>query len=865
MTLRRNLGLVLVVVALALLLLSTFGDSRQLSKSVKPSPHKKHSIDIQYRTSRGAHPPSRLKQKNKSVKLLKVKGKDHRRRHHHQHVGQDKRRSEKKSLHLRKGDGRQDRSNQRSFTAQRLEAGILCGPDNNVGACPQLAPCCSKWGYCGIGTEYCGEGCQIAFGQCGAYIDTEDDKKEMPITASSETSKYRSASKITGHDFDIYERRQMLKDYNGKQFRIPSTVPKLPVNNTLVNIAYFPGWTQHRGRGETHCHQRPYLPKSIPWSSLDYVMFAFVYFDKKHKLYPSEPDEERLYLKVNELKMATGTRVMISVGGWSFTHPESKDDEDTSQRFAEMIRTRKSRKSFITSCIEFCQLYGFDGVDIDYEYPAYKDRHYVTALFKEMRQAFDAEGSGLVLSMAGASFQDGIQGFELDKVASYLDFIMVMSYVQMPTENHSGHSVQGAVELYLDRGVPREKIVLGLALYGKTFILKDVHQTEPGVAHYKSGGDPTSCIETRGDIAYNEIANLIHPKAAAHGAKAIKPRWDPHSKTFYFVYGERRDNWVGYDDRPSLDLKLQLVTELNLAGVMWWSLDQDLDAASIEGDTALFKSYSSVLGRRAIPAIPFLQPFESKQGVGNDKNVTLEDAIQLSALPAINKSTAASPISLLNPVLQDSASTRAAEVTDASESVLSHARDRCPVIAQPPEWMTTILLDELGQPGLVPYVAAKRKRCSVSIELSHILPETPVGNSVFKKCSAPENCPESWQAFTCELSGWSVGSPCYDKATLSPSLYFFGELELVRATARDRDVQDMSATKLEGDESSHSLSSSSRVSNRLREEIGQTRPRYISQYLKSSKMQGLIVKARKAKKANKAKKSRGKKVYGTKS
>lgn len=45
-----------------------------------------------------------------------------------------------------------------------------------------------------------------------------------------------------------------------------------------------------------------------------------------------------------------------------------------------------------------------------------------------MREAFDREGSGLVLSLAGASFQEGIQGFEMEKVAAYADFVMIMSY-----------------------------------------------------------------------------------------------------------------------------------------------------------------------------------------------------------------------------------------------------------------------------------------------------------------------------------------------------------------------------------------------------------------------------------------------------
>ncbi len=157
-------------------------------------------------------------------------------------------------------------------------------------------------------------------------------------------------------------------------------------------------------------------------------MFAFAYFDEDYQLYPADPSDENLYFTINSLKLATNTRVMISVGGWGFTHPESRRDEDTRHRFENMVRTVESRKAFIDSCIEFCQFYGFDGIDIDYEYPTYNDRELVTALFREMRDAFDREGSGLVLSLAGASFVEGIQGYELDKVSKYTDFLMIMAY-----------------------------------------------------------------------------------------------------------------------------------------------------------------------------------------------------------------------------------------------------------------------------------------------------------------------------------------------------------------------------------------------------------------------------------------------------
>lgn len=347
--------------------------------------------------------------------------------------------------------------------------------------------------------------------------------------------------------------------------------------------------------------------------------------------------------------------------------------------------------------------------------------------------------------------------------------------VQMPTETHGGHSVQGAVELYLDRGVPRQKIVLGLALYGKTFLLADARQQQPGQALFTQGGDPSNCIATRGDMAYNEISTLLHPTSPQQ--QAVIPRWDPDGKAFYFGYGQGDRNWVGYDDRPSLDLKLQLVTEADLAGVMWWSLDQDLDSASEEN--GLFRQQDMKKGKdhgkkkklrpRAIPQVPLLPPQDaesiteptssfsvaSEDGPSSQLAATL--ALLTSSAPAPPKSTQVAPPDEPTPALP----LIEMEGKIEEESVPSS----CPSIQSPPAALSSISPDILGRPGLVPYVSSKRTRCKVVVNYPHVLPETPVGNIVMTRCLGPDHCPESWRAYTCSPSGWSAASPCFGKRT----------------------------------------------------------------------------------------------------
>ncbi|KAF8937139.1 hypothetical protein BGZ47_009153 [Haplosporangium gracile] len=928
---RAHTAFLVIALLVLLLLLSTSGEARARNKD-KDKYNEKGSKEVQKHggssgsneskgRSSGQQDRHAFNNKQKSVnktdkrKHAKSKGvRDNKR----QKRGVDDKKNKKarkvdKKDRDKKERGYQQRSSKdkdkdkamKGYMQFSMSTDVSCGPGR--GNCPSDRPCCSQWGYCGNDADYCLVGCQKAFGVC--QLDGATTKKARL-------------------GFNLQDKQRQFPNQDGRRFRIPATTAsdKLPTHGTLVNIAYFPGWTQYRGQGRSSCHQRPYLPSSIPWPSLDYVMFAFVYFDDFHQLYPADASDEDLYFEINRLKMATGTRVMISIGGWSFTHPENKREALTKYRFENMIRSPESRKVFIKSCIEFCLFYGFDGVDIDYEYPAYKDRESVTALFKEMREAFDKEGSGLVLSLAGASFQEGIRGFEMEKVAAYTDFVMIMSYdlygaydavkvvnihtalIQMPTERHSGHSVQGAIEMYLDRGVPRNKIVVGLALYGKTFILSDTtHQALPGKAAFKNGGDPTSCIETRGDMAYNELASLIHPAHNDGRDPKVTPLWDNDGKAFYFVYGNRHDNWVGYDDRPSLDLKLQMVTELDLAGVMWWSLDQDLDSTS-EPVIAMWtkkrkektKKKAVTVQRRAIPQVPYRVPeAEHIHGEVDVESPHVVDPVQaVKPLHAVETVQTPEQAPLVVGVAVESSSKAEPALSAeqaafvAPETIVEQGPstvkieaappglDRSPAAAlltpqllvdrpspphfhtaaalvpgdcpqlkttPPPASLATIPLDILGRPGLVPYVAFKRKRCPALVKYPLVLPEAPVGNTVVIKCIVPPGCPETWQAYTCQSAegGWSAPSPCYGKDQLSPSLYFYGELELVRTQRRDRNIDNGgNSASSTGAGTSSGMEDTGASRSKMSSQIGLTRPRYIEEYQRLTRLQRLPGKAK---------------------
>lgn len=343
-------------------------------------------------------------------------------------------------------------------------------------------------------------------------------------------------------------------------------------------MCYYTNWSQYRTKiGK-------FVPEDIPADLCTHIIFAFGWL-KKGKLSSFESNDETkdgktgLYERMMNLKKANPKlKVLLAIGGWSFG----------TQKFKEMSATRYARQTFIYSAIPYLRQRGFDGLDMDWEYPkGSDDKKNFVSLLKELREAFEAESqeirqTRLLLTAAVPVGPDNVRGgYDVPAVASYLDFINLMAYdFHGKWERETGHnaplyspssdsewrkqlSVDFAANLWVKMGAPKDKLIIGMPTYGRSFTLSNTERYKVN-SPASGGGKAGEYTKESGFLAYYEICELL-----LNGAAYV---WDEEMKVPYMVDG---DQWVGFDDERSIRNKMVWIKNNGFGGAMVWTVDMD--------------------------------------------------------------------------------------------------------------------------------------------------------------------------------------------------------------------------------------------------------------------------------------------------
>lgn len=355
---------------------------------------------------------------------------------------------------------------------------------------------------------------------------------------------------------------------------------------------------------------RNYQPSDIPGGKLTHLNYAFANVDASGRvvLGDSYADTDKAYpgdvwdpLKqpfrgtfnqiLNKVRAQhPRLKVLLSVGGWTW-----------SARFSDAAATDVSRQVFAQSAFDILTKYGFDGIDIDWEYPvegglsgnAYRpaDGANYVLLLNAIRAKI---GPNKLISIASPAGPKLTRHLDIPSLAKVCDYINIMTYdFRGGWSAFTGHQTplypsstdpdtsltdtSTVVQYFLSQGMPPLQINIGAAVYGRGFSgIKSVTRKDGLFQQFTtvpkgSWDDGTS--GATGVFDYKDVINKIR-------SGEMTRYWDAEVHAPY-AYSDSEKTLISYDDTQSVTDKCSFVWQKQLGGVMIWELSGDDKTASL--------------------------------------------------------------------------------------------------------------------------------------------------------------------------------------------------------------------------------------------------------------------------------------------
>lgn len=306
---------------------------------------------------------------------------------------------------------------------------------------------------------------------------------------------------------------------------------------------------------------------SIEVEKLTHLIFCFGDFKEGNFWIRNAEDSIIIERMIGMKKRQPQLKVMLSLGGWGGC-----------QFCSAGFSSAAGRKKFAQSVRAISQHFQTDGIDLDWEYPAIAgvpgyhyeaaDREHFTELLKEIRHY---NPPPFEISFAAGGFTKYIDSsIDWISVLPYTDFINIMSYdLVHGYSTSSGHhtplfstvqqkeSTDHAVKSLIGKGVPRDKLIIGAAFYGRYFAI----QEGAPVGLYQPG-------------RFDHSFSYRHAKDSIGVQQGFIQYWDATAQAPYAIHLKRR-LLATYDNEESVLRKTDYALHEQLGGMMFWQLMDD--------------------------------------------------------------------------------------------------------------------------------------------------------------------------------------------------------------------------------------------------------------------------------------------------
>ena len=235
----------------------------------------------------------------------------------------------------------------------------------------------------------------------------------------------------------------------------------------------------------------------------------------------------------------------------------------------QVLSSRTSRDHLREELVRQVKALGADGINIDFEYITQACADDFIQFLREL--SADCRREGLVLSIDNYMPSGGNAFYDMETQGKIADYVILMGYDEHWKGSEAG---SGASISFVDIGistslqmVPAEKLIGGVPFFTRIWTETPEEAAEPGAEIREDGNS----IYERYALT-SEACGMERPLQLLEENHAV-PEWDAELGQYYGEYQTEQGRvriWL--EDERSLEEKLKLISQNQLAGVACWKL-----------------------------------------------------------------------------------------------------------------------------------------------------------------------------------------------------------------------------------------------------------------------------------------------------
>ncbi|GAA5908412.1 hypothetical protein JCM8208_006186 [Rhodotorula glutinis] len=432
----------------------------------------------------------------------------------------------------------------------------------------------------------------------------------------------------TSPHLDLARRTSSVSSLQPRAVKCPSIASKGP-----LMAAYVPAWTSG-------------AVEAVDWSQLD-VAFWFCALTTEGGIGLAPGTTVASMKSFSAAAVAAGKIPMLTIGGWS-----------GSVYFSDLVSTSKKRAAFANTIKTWMRVYGFKGVDLDWEFSGRQgagnnivspsDSASYLAFLAKLRSTL---GTDLYISAAvpaaGITGPSGTVLSDVSKFAAYVDWIQLMTYdyygawsattganSPLYTCDAGSDSIDATVKRWLAAGFPGCQIVLGVPSYSQRWktlktSLKTTRYNGLSTTSFQALA-ATGQPDNLGWSTKELVATKLLSKDLKTGSSGYTRYFDDCTKTpFLFSPAGNRKLFITYEDDQSWAAKGAYAKAKGLAGVAVYESTGALDPMWSALSTSLGHASSTKGRTRVKRAMTFGNvSVEGEEKGAVDEEITIVDRLE---------------------------------------------------------------------------------------------------------------------------------------------------------------------------------------------------------------------------------------------